>query len=285
MRQNEAVQFGYIHSSPYCPPEEKKERMISTDDSAYGRIVDIRIRNEESKMKHLNFAKAFCRVPFLVFLLAVGCEREDRSKVVEDGSATQAEISFRHKIETLVERLDGKENVFRKTAYGLCCDIREESQLDVRRRLLAVYTNAIKNISVEVSLDSLNDEAGLNGIDVRLRNSWHLAEWGTAVLFDFAPANSEGWDFLIAGVLRWRNALAMTDKKVHQDSVTVQWRKRLSAFKRHLSSMYESKFWGLGKTYWSLRHRMSIKQRQEVRKKVMEALGALPPDMAKDEEK
>ena len=125
----------------------------------------------------------------------------------------------------------------------------------------------------------------LNGIDVRLRNSWHLAEWGTAVPFDFAPANSEGWDFLIAGVLRWRNALAMTDKKVHQDSVTVQWRKRLSAFKRHLSSMYESKFWGLGKTYWSLRHRMSIKQRQEVRKKVMEALGALPPDMAKDEAK
>ena len=150
---------------------------------------------------------------------------------------------------------------------------------------MAVYTNAIKNISVEVSLDSLNDEAGLNGIDVRLRNSWHLAEWGTAVLFDFDPANSEGWDFLIAGVLRWRNALAMTDKKVHQDSVTVQWRKRLSAFKRHLSSMYESKFWGLGKTYWSLRHRMSIKQRQEVRKKVMEALGALPPDMAKDEAK
>ncbi len=77
----------------------------------------------------------------------------------------------------------------------------------------------------------------------------------------------------------------MTDKKVHQDSVTVQWRKRLSAFKRHLSSMYESKFWGLGKTYWSLRHRMSIKQRQEVRKKVMEALGAMPPDMAKDEAK
>ena len=233
----------------------------------------------------IHFASAFCYVPFIVFLHVVGCERNDKDKVFEYRNAMQVEIPFRHKIEGLVARLDGKENEFRQSAYGLCCDIRDESQLDVRRRLLAVYTNAIKNISVEVSLDSLNDEAGLNGIDVRLRNCWHLAEWGTAALFDFDPANSEGWDFLIGGVLRWRNALAKIEEKLHQDALKAQWRKRLDAFKRHLSSMYESRFWGLGKTYWSLRYKMSIKQRQEVRKKVMEALGALPPDMAKDEAK
>ncbi len=47
--------------------------------------------------------------------------------------------------------------------------------------------------------------------------------------------------------------------------------------------MYESKVWGLGKTYWSLRHKMTPEQRQEVRKNVMEALGELPPEMAKDD--
>ena len=228
-------------------------------------------------------AKVFCYVPFAAFFLCVGCGRNDRGRNDEGQSTTHVEISFRNKLERLVASLDGKENSFRQSAYGLCCDIRNEAELTVRRRLLTAYTNAVNNLSVDISLDSLDDEKRLNVIDVRLRNSWHLSEWGTAALFDFEPANSEGWNFLIAGALRWRNALTMIDTKTHQDSIKAQWRKRLYAFKRHLSSMYESKVWGLGKTYWSLRHKMTPGQRQEVRKNVMEALGELPPEMAKDD--
>ena len=226
------------------------------------------------------FGALFVEIAFMV-----GCERNGQTGFEEGGGFIPEETSFRHKAEAMVERLDGKERDFRQSAYGLCCDIRKESDLEVRKRLIAIYTNIIQNVTVAISPDSLKDEEGLKVIDIRLRNSWHLVEWSTATLFDLDPSSLEGWNSLILGVIRWRDTMAMIDRWMLQNDIKKQWRNRLIAFKRHLSSMYESKVWELGKTYWSLRHKMTPQQRHEVRKMVKAALGELPPEMAKDEAK
>ena len=88
---------------------------------------------------------------------------------------------------------------------------------------------------------------------------------------------------MIAGVSQWRDAMATIDKLMLNEEVKPQWRNRLQAFKRHLASMYESKFWGLGKTYWSLRSKMTQQQRQEIREMTKRLLGGLPSEMEKDE--
>lgn len=233
----------------------------------------------------IRVTEALGYVSFVVLLLTVGCEKKEQFNLVENSETAQAEISFRHRIKILSGNLEKNENSFRQSAYGLCCEIRNESEQDVRMRLIAVYTNAVQNITIDISPDCFNDEEGLKGIDIRLRNSWSLAEWCTAALFDLEPANPNGWRFLITGVLRWRNALAMIDAKIQQGVPKPQWRNRLLAFKRHLDIMHESKFWGLGKTYWSLREKMNQQQRQEVRQRIKEAFGELPLEMARDEPK
>lgn len=235
--------------------------------------------------RYIRLTETLGCLSFVVLLLTVGCEKKPQTNFAEDSAPAQAEISFRHRIKTLSESLEKNENSFRQSAYGLCCEIRDESEQDVRMRLIAVYTNAVQNIAIDISPDCFNDEEGLKRIDVRLRNSWSLTEWCTAALFDLEPANPNGWRFLIAGVLRWRNALAMIDAKIQQGVLKPKWRNRLLAFKRHLDIMHESKFWGLGKTYWSLREKMTPQQRQEVRQRIKEAFRKLPPEMAKDEPK
>ena len=218
--------------------------------------------------------------------LVIGCGKNDSQIKCDRGMESVPEdVSFRYAVEALTENLSRNENGFRQSAYRLCCDIRKESDMDVRRRLIAIYTNAIPRVLGCISRDCFKGEEGLNKVDVRLRNSWHLTEWGTAALFDLEPGSPGGWDYLIAGVSQWRDALAMIDKSMLEEDIKSQWRNRLQAFKRHLASMYESKFWGLGKTYWSLRRKMTQEQRQDIRKTTKRILGELPPEMAKDEQK
>jgi len=220
----------------------------------------------------------------VAIMLVIGCGKDgNQIKCDKSMGAVPEDVSFRNAVEALTEGLSGNENRFRQSAYRLCCDIRKEPNLDVRRRLTTIYTNAIPDVIGGISCDCFKEEEGLNKIDVRLRNSWHLIEWSTASLFDIEPGNQSGWIYLIAGVSQWREAMVTIDKLMLNEEVKPQWRNRLQAFKRHLASMYESKFWGLGKTYWSLRSKMTQQQRQEIREMTKRLLGGLPSEMEKDE--
>ena len=117
-----------------------------------------------------------------------------------------------------------------------------------------------------------------------MRNSWHLVEWGTTALFDSEPDSLVGWTFLISAAGRYRDVLEMIEKKLSQHSLAARQRMRLDAFRRHISMMYESKVWGIGKTYWSLHDKIPPRQCEEIRKVVKRRLGALPAEMAKDDE-
>lgn len=232
------------------------------------------------------WALRFIRCTSVVaIMLAIGCGKDGNQIKCEKDmeSVPPKEVSFRIAVEALTGNLLGNENVVRRSAYRLCCDIREEPDLNFRMRLIAIYTNVIPDAIGGISHDWFKDDKGLNKVDVRLRNSWHLIEWGTAALFDLEPGSAKGWNYLIAGVSQWRDALTTIDKSMHQEEVKPLWYNRLQAFKRHLASMYESKFWGLGKTYWSLRRKMTQQQRQEIRERTKGVLGELPSEMMKDE--
>ena len=220
----------------------------------------------------------------VAIMLVIGCGKDgNQIKCDKSMGSVPEDVSFRNAVEALTEGLSGNENRFRQSAYRLCCDIRKEPNMDVRRRLMTIYTNAIPGVLGGISCDYFKDEEGLNKVDVRLRNSWHLIEWSTATFLDIEPGSPRGWNYLIAGVLQWRDAMATIDKLMLNEEVKPQRLNRLQAFKRHLASMYESKFWGLGKTYWSLRSKMTQQQRQEIRKMTKRLLGELPSEMVKDE--
>lgn len=230
-------------------------------------------------------AVRFIRCTSLVaIMLVAGCGKDDNQIKCEKSMeyVPPKEVSFRIAVEALTGNLLENENMFRRSAYRLCCDIREEPDMNVRMRLIAIYTNAIPDVLGGMSCDCFKDDEDLNKVEVRLRNSWHLIEWSTAALLDLEPGSAKGWNYLIAGISQWRDALATIGKSMHQGEIKQQWRNRLQAFKRHLASMYESKFWGLGKTYWSLRRKMTKQQRQEIQEMTKSVLGELPSEMMKD---
>lgn len=228
-------------------------------------------------------ASSLLYVSCLVILIA-GCGNETNTALKTDEHIPAKEHVFRQKVEGLLQSLDGKENLVRRSAYELCCEIRKETDAVDRLRLVAFYTNAIQKLSVDIASDHLDDEKGINDIDVRLRNSWHFVEWGTAALFDTEPDSLAGWTFLISAAGRYRDVLEMIEKKLSQRSLAARQRMRLDAFRRHISIMYESKVWGIGKTYWSLHDKIPPRQCEEIRKIVKRRLGVLPSEMAKDNE-
>lgn len=225
---------------------------------------------------------------YLSILACAGCGR--RGGTVEEPSnegiittecSPQKTEIFASKVEVLVSQLDAKEDLVRKSAYELCCEIRAEPSREVRLQLLSLYTNAIHRMSIGIDGCNLDDKSSVSRLDTRLRNNWHIAEWASAALFDETPGDLQGWGILVSGVRNYQSAIAVIETHIKNTSDKRRLQ-RLGTFKRHLSITLESKVWTLGKIYQSQRNKMTSKQRDSIRQLVSETLGIVPPELAKE---
>ena len=148
---------------------------------------------------------------------------------------------------------------------------------------MSSYTNLVYNLDFPLDA-ALEDKLASRNIWVNLNAYYELIECGFSMLCEMEPVNPEMWNFFLESPIRYKKALAMRIRRLESAGVpATRFRadtlfNELSDGLQNCSRIIESSW------YPSARRRMSSAQRAIVLQKVKNALGELPPEMAKDDE-
>ena len=217
---------------------------------------------------------------------AVQQRARDVSQTREVDRSREAIAQFRSRVQSLTSMLDAKEDELRKLAQELYKEATADSAANIYETLSTVYIEAVTNISFDIEHDVKGGEKEHDRLYARLRNQWHINEWAAFTVFLRNPEKLEGWDVLLAVILKEREAAVAAESTMQgldvndRRQLTRYW--RLEHFKREMSIKEDSQSRLIKHFYHSMRHRLTPEQRANVVSRIKAILGRLPAEMECD---
>lgn len=164
---------------------------------------------------------------------------------------------------------------------NICDNVRLITSSGARRKYVDMYTNVVAKLDFPVDVD-LGDKTAARTVWINLENYSVLVDRGASMLCECETMNPEVWDFLLTPPTRYRHALDLRTRRLMAASITArrfrtdalfnELRDGLSLWARMIDACW----------YPAAKRKMSPGQLAVVRQKVKNALGELPPGMAKE---
>ena len=208
-------------------------------------------------------------VHVVLVCILVGCGKEEIA--VSGDASPKCEIQAA--IDELPQRLNCRR--WRETEWfvysNICCAVRQIDDRGTRMRYSTAYTNKVWGIMSAAA--SGRDSEALENWRINLENYIAMVRWGFVLLYENAPPDVSTWDFLLSPI-----ALIDSHKKWLAPQVPDF---RYFAHVRMLGSLLDDCKREID-TYWyeGARHRMPEEQFDILRKKVRDAFGESPSEMA-----
>ena len=234
-----------------------------------------------------NLSVAVKGVGICAILLLIGCERMESKPHVRPVANVQGNIEC--KIGQAMKKVPEWLNCCHiwearwLVTSNISENVRKIADPAIRRRYVSSYTNLVFNLDFPVDA-ALEDKLASRNVWINLNAYYELIECGFSMMCEMEAMNPEMWNFLLESPIRYKKALVMRRRRLESAGVPAT-RFRADALFNELSDGLQncSRIIESG-WYPSARRRMSPVQRAVVRQKVKDALGELPPEMAKDDE-
>lgn len=227
----------------------------------------------------MNIPNVFWGITFIVLVnVLAGCENKD--VVLPETASSQSKIEAA--IDELPQRLSCRR--WRETdwfAYSnICCAVRQIGDNGKRAHYSVVYTNKV--LGLMPTLVSARAPEQLESWRIKIENYIDMVRWGFVLLNENLPVDVGTWDFLLSPPVLIRQEIDLHKKWLSSQNVDLRHVEKNYHVRMLRDLLYNcqreiSVCW-----YEGAKHKMSAEQLQSVRRKIKEALGELPPEIAKD---
>ena len=216
-------------------------------------------------------------IPLIMAVLA-GCSDKDRCAMRQFDNDLAQIYKTIDAMPAMVK--DRKTNKIWNTAFGLCTVIQSVTNKSMRGECIDRFTNTLFSIIVDTRRDNISNKDELGTLEDELSNYWAFAHWGFNLVVNEHPNDPASWDVLITALGNYIRTIQAINETIAKDDAV----KRINAWhKKNVTTQFNGWVRCIDLMYSSRRGLMSSACRREVCRKLKNALGELPPEMAKDD--
>lgn len=223
--------------------------------------------------------KSFLTSVHMVFVcILVGCGKDEIA--VSGDASPKCEIQAA--IDELPQRLNCRQ--WQETEWfvysNICCAVRQIDDRGTRMRYSTAYTNKVWGIMSAAA--SGRDSEALENWRINLENYIAMVRWGFVLLNENGKMEVNTWDFLLGPLILIRKEIDS-----HKE-----WLRRAGKDSRHVEKNYHVRMLGdlldncqreiSSCWYGEAKRKMSAWQLVDIRQKIKNGLGKLPPGIEND---
>jgi len=222
----------------------------------------------------------FRKLPLMIIaVMMAGCGKQD--VVLDIDTSSKNEITSA--INELPDRLYSCRS--RETDWfvysNICCAVRQVADADARKSYSLDYTGKV--MSMAPKPPCIRNDDSVKKWRIAMENYVCLVRWGGVLLSENLPMNVDMWDFLLAPIILIRMEISshkqwLISRKLDSWHVEKDYHVRMLGDLLTSCQREVNDFW-----YPEAKRKLDPGQLQQVRQKVLDVFGVLPPEMVEDE--